>query len=329
MDKRIIEMIHGTPNFESFQAAVNYYKNGYYKTESDAIQAVTEKLKDKEIYIGAPEINENQAVTIDKDERRYKIITYKADKADKAKQEQPTTIIQSIKTMVVKGNRLELNPEIKMVNYSEVKNVLSRAGGVYNKNGFEFKSCAKEIYNRLISGEKIDDKKKFQFFETPEKIVNKLHSLLKIKDTDKILEPSAGKGRLLKGLNKENIHCVELMEDNKKFLLFDGFKVIGDDFLRHHIFTKPSTWKYDIILANPPFAKNQDIDHFIEMQKFIKKGGQIACIMSTHWINSSTKKCKDFRSWLEEKDHDLIMIPAGEFKQSGTAIATCIIHLRA
>ena len=53
---------------------------------------------------------------------------------------------------------------------------------------------------------------------------------------------------------------------------------MGDDFLN------PSEWatafKYDRIIANPPFTKNQDIDHVMQMWNFLKPGGRIVSIMS-------------------------------------------------
>ena len=46
----------------------------------------------------------------------------------------PNDVIESIRLMAVDGNRLEL-PAKKIDNYSAVRRVLLKAGGVYKKNG--------------------------------------------------------------------------------------------------------------------------------------------------------------------------------------------------
>jgi len=72
--KKTIHSIVGTCYFESFYAAKKYYNSQWSGQTTEDIQA---KIDNKEIYIGKPEIKENEELAIDKDERRYKIITYK------------------------------------------------------------------------------------------------------------------------------------------------------------------------------------------------------------------------------------------------------------
>lgn len=78
-------------------------------------------------------------------------------------------------------------------------------------------------------------------------------------------------------------------------------------------------------IANPPFSKNQDIDHIRKMYECLKVGGRIVTIASKHWQISTNKKEAAFSEWLDKLDAEIIDVEAGEFKESGTSIATCII----
>ena len=105
---------------------------------------------------------------------------------------------------------------------------------------------------------------------------------------------------------------------NKTDLKFD---LIGDDFL------KSNGKEYSKIIANPPFSKNQDITHVYKMFEKLARGGRIVTIMSKHWQNSTNKKETQFREFLEELNAEITDINSGEFKESGTSIATVIVTI--
>ena len=47
--------------------------------------------------------------------------------------------------------------------------------------------------------------------------------------------------------------------------------------------------------------------------------------MSKHWQQSDNKKETEFRDWLKTVYATVEEIPAGKFKESGTAIATVVV----
>ena len=100
-----------------------------------------------------------------------------------------------------------------------------------------------------------------------------------------------------------------------------SFNLIGEDFLKNEGKT------YSKIIANPPFTKNQDIDHLKEMYNCLSRGGKLVCITSESWVNGSQKKQVDFKNWLEKKKAEIIDIEKGSFKESGTAVGGKIIVL--
>ena len=86
---------------------------------------------------------------------------------------------------------------------------------------------------------------------------------------------------------------------------------------------------FDRIIANPPFNKNQDIDHVKAMYRRLRKGGVLVSITSKHWQVSNNKKETEFRSWLDEVGADVEEIENGAFKESGTMIGGLIIKIKA
>ncbi len=229
--------------------------------------------------------------------------------------------------MRIDGNKLLLPKTFRFnkQQYASVKNVLSIAGGIYNKNTFVFKEDAMVVYDRIINGENFNLKKKFQFFGTPDNLADRLVQLADIKDSDRILEPSAGQGSIIKAINrvlpKMMIECLELMPQNKSELeSIDTAVIIGDDFLKH-----TETILFDKIIANPPFSKNQDIDHILHMYKLLNEGGRIVSIASKHWQKSENKKEKSFKEFLSQNNATFHELAGGEFKESGTSIASVII----
>jgi 16S rRNA G1207 methylase RsmC len=113
---------------------------------------------------------------------------------------------------------------------------------------------------------------------------------------------------------------VELNEDNCKVLESKGYKPINTDFM-----TMPVKDRFDLIIANPPFTKNQDIDHIRKMYEHLDNGGIIVTLASRHWIHSTKRKETEFRNWLEGKECYREDIEEGTFKESGTNISTVML----
>ena len=239
-----------------------------------------------------------------------------------------TTKEEVLQKCTIEGNIIKLpNTQLDRKLYQEVAKSLELIGGKWKGGkvyGFVFQTDPTDLLEEIVNGEKRNLKKEFQFFATPETLANKLVYLANINQNDTILEPSAGQGAIIKAINKVcDIvpDCYELMDVNTIILNKSGlkFNLIGDDFLKN------DGKKYSKIIANPPFTKNQDIDHLKEMYKCLSYGGRLVCITSESWINGSNKKQIEFKNWLEDIKAQVLDIEKGTFKESGTNVGAKIV----
>lgn len=238
--------------------------------------------------------------------------------------------VSKVEGLVVKLPEGQLDRDI----YLEVKNRLELIGGKWKGGkimGFVFQENPTELLEQIANGEKRNLKKEFQFFGTPDELADELVELafdgFRVQNSPlSILEPSAGQGAIVKAINRKtggnDVHCYEAMPVNKTILnKISTVVFLGEDFFNDN------GDKFDLIIANPPFSKNQDIVHILKMWSVLNKGGRIVTIASKHWQLSNNKKEVEFRKFLEENKAEIIEIEAGRFKESGTMIASVIIVL--
>jgi type I restriction-modification system DNA methylase subunit len=217
--------------------------------------------------------------------------------------------------------------------YQEVAKALELIGGKWvgrKTMGFVFPNDPTELLEQIANGESRNLKKEFQFFATPDDVADRMVELAEIDENagQWILEPSAGQGSIINAINRKypdlNVDYFELMDVNRTFLeKIPTARHLGDDFLA--VDWKSGPTLFDRIIANPPFSKNQDIDHIRKMYECLNDGGRIVTIASTHWQISNNKKETEFRNWLEEINAEIHEIPKGTFKESGTMVSSVLI----
>lgn len=234
-------------------------------------------------------------------------------------------VIDIIAASKVVDNKLFL-PEVQLDRkmYQNVDKALKCLGGAWNRKekAHIFEKDIEDIIEQIIvSGEVVDKKKEFQFFPTPEKIVNVMIEKAGDLSTKTVLEPSAGKGAIASKIRSKQLDVVELMEENRQWLIENNFNVVGDDFMDEEF-----KQKYDVIIANPPFTKQQDVEHVTKMIELANE--RVIVIMSPSFQFRDNKKSKEFRDLLETMTSVTITdIDAGEFKESGTMIRTVMLDI--
>ena len=232
--------------------------------------------------------------------------------------------------------------QIPASEFPQVKRAIQGIGGVWNgqSQAFRFDSCPKTLFQRICQGESIDlarsFRKRTQFFETTEQVIEEMFKFILVDRDARILEPSAGNGALIKALKERapyhqgKIDYCEMEPEHQANIdrlaeaqSWDNLNCVGGDFLQ---MPRPDKG-YHLILANPPFSKDQDIAHFMRMYDMLAPGGRLICVMGTSWHTSTRKTHQEFKDWLNYFFHEVIDLPANAFRDSGTAVKTCIVRL--
>jgi hypothetical protein len=162
----------------------------------------------------------------------------------------------------VEGNTLYLpDRQLDRTLYTKVNKCLESIGGKWDKKakGHVFDSDPTELLNVIINtGEVVDIKKEYQFFPTPAEIAQKMIEWADIRPDDIVLEPSAGQGAIADLIPyKDKLFLCELNAQNAAVLRGKGYQVHEGDFLRTEFLDVTK------VVMNPPFSKQQDIDHVL------------------------------------------------------------------
>jgi len=212
--------------------------------------------------------------------------------------------------------------------YADVNKCLESIGGKWNRKakGHVFSSDAADLIDSLILTREINDiKKQFQYFPTPPELAIQIVELADLSPEHTILEPSAGQGAIVDEIIRvvpgAKLTLIELNDQNAKVLRSKGFQVKECDFLQF------GGDKVDRIVMNPPFTKQQDIDHILHAFSLLKDGGVLVSIVSESPFFRENKKSQQFREFLYLNDAEVIENDEGAFRSSGTMVGTRIIKL--
>lgn len=191
----------------------------------------------------------------------------------------------------------------------------------------------------------------FGFFPTPDTTADELLGKIRLlRDADKpplrVLEPSAGTGNLARRCitrlgsfpdwqrerygseyrfdNK--VDCIEIQPHLAMQLEAEGIynRVICGDFLQ---IQPEQECLYDVVVMNPPFDRERDIDHVVHAMRFLKPDGCLVAIMSAGTEFRETRKAIAFREMMEKMHAKWSDLPAGSFAEVGTYVNTCIVRV--
>lgn len=134
-----------------------------------------------------------------------------------------------------------------------------------------------------------------EFFPTPSALAGRMARYIDWNKVETILEPSAGKGDLIRFVTKcaqrkmknwrddfwqENTDCIEIDENLQMILRGNGYRVVSDDFLKFSAFKH-----YDLIVMNPPFSNGDE--HLLKAISIQSTGGgQIVCLLNAETIRN-------------------------------------------
>lgn len=179
-----------------------------------------------------------------------------------------------------------------------------------------------------------------QLFPTPPQLAARMAELAGVTDGDRVLEPSAGTGRLVEALrNTEKSMHIVAIEVNRQLaaVLHTAFgerpsdvpqevEVIAQDFmdLQPGAGSTGQIGMFDAVVMNPPFADGQDIKHIKHALTLVKPGGRLVAICA-----DGPKQNEQLRPLVESYGGEWERLPSGTFKESGTGVNTVLLYLQA
>lgn len=237
----------------------------------------------------------------------------------------------------VDGSVLTLPPgQLDRKLYEKVNVVLTCMGGKWNKKlkGHLFEEDPTDLLEDcVLSAEVVDRKKELQFFETPNDLVDDMVQAAGIQRGEIVLEPSAGKGRIVNGIlrrygNSVAIIAMEIDQKNHKHLYTEvgndelcSMTVILGDFLA---IPKRSVHR---VLMNPPFRRQQDVCHVLHAWDCVLPGGRLVAIMPDGVAFYRTTGLSAKFQEILSKHGNSTLLPEGTFKESGTMVNTRMVVL--
>jgi len=162
----------------------------------------------------------------------------------------------------------------------------------------------------------------FNLFQTPEPIAARMADILaeRVGDNARILEPSAGLGRLINAwrLRAEWVAVEEARECINA--ISKMLKKAKPD-LKHRDFLESSPeelGQFDGVLMNPPFQRGRDIKHVQHAINFLKPGGRLVGL-----CYNGVKQNKILRPTVDQWE----VLEEGSFKSEGTGASVALFTI--
>jgi predicted RNA methylase len=225
----------------------------------------------------------------------------------------------------ISENALRLNGQLERKLYERTNQVLAAAGGVWNRKAkaHMFEESPAELIEAIILTGEVTSPREFGFFPTPPPLVTRLLELAEIEPWMLVLEPSAGRGALAQPIAQiATVECFELLPANVAVLKAGGYAraIFPIDFL-----SAAPCVRYDRVVMNPPFARQDDIRHVNHALQFLKPEGRLVSIMAAGVLFRENSLTLAFRRLLRERGGFMEVNPDESFRTSGTLIRTVTV----
>ena len=205
----------------------------------------------------------------------------------------------------------------------------------------------------------VQDEKTSEFYPTPAALAQKMIEGVEWSHIGSILEPSAGKGDLLRVIaNAANgysryydgssleVDCIEIdanlrqilkhnfseteakkhdhFSKERKGFFKNGINIVHDDFLQYSPFKE-----YDLIIMNPPFSNGDK--HLLKALDIQKRGGSVICLLNAETIrNPYTETRKALAALLKKYGAEIEFIEDAFMqaeRKTGVEIALIKVHI--
>lgn len=236
-------------------------------------------------------------------------------------------VLDVLSNATTSGNALSLSGKLDRNLYKKANKVIEASGGKWNRKAqcHLFDGDAADAMDQIILTGEVTVKQDFGYFPTPGIIVEQLIDLAELMPEMRVLEPSAGQGAIVKRVREYGgkVDCIELLESNISALCkIRDIAISQGDFLSIKPFLS-----YDRVIMNPPFARQADIHHVNHAMNFLKPDGILVSVMSAGVAFRTNRLTVDFKNMVDAHDGEIIPLPEGSFKESGTLVNTVIVKM--
>lgn len=163
----------------------------------------------------------------------------------------------------------------------------------------------------------------FSFWPTPYDLTRRMVQMAGVEPGMKVLEPSAGTGRIANAIRAAGVEpvCVEIDSMCCDILVLKGYGVEQCDFMEYE------KGGFDAIVANPPFKQLQDVYHIRHVYDLLADGGVLVAVMAESAFFRQFKQDAAFRVWFAEHGGESEKLPPDTFKGSGTSVQTRLVRM--
>ncbi len=181
---------------------------------------------------------------------------------------------------------------------------------------------AAELKQQIKAGVKVVSAP--QLFPTPAELAARMVREAEIQPGDRVLEPSAGTGNLVRAVRDGAagiVTAIEINHDLAETLRHrnPGHHVTAADFLEFAA-NDPPLGEFDRIVMNPPFENASDINHIRHAFQFLRPGGRLVALCA-----DGPKQNATLRPWVEELGGTWERLPPGTFKSEGTGVNVVLL----
>lgn len=242
----------------------------------------------------------------------------------------PDHVLACLEEMTIDGEKILVHPrKLDRKDYESLNRVLEALGGKWigrkvQAHVFPPGTDVRALVDNVLSTGRYEDPKDADFVETPEVLAADLVRRARVTMSDEVLEPSAGHGRIVLAVLKRGgmVRVIEESAARCGVLMSHGISATCADFL-----TIEPRYKVDAVVMNPPFSKQQDIDHVRHAFRFLKPNGRLVAVMGAGTTFRTNKKSIEFRAWVESLGGEIEELPEGMFKAEGTMVRAVVLSL--
>lgn len=162
----------------------------------------------------------------------------------------------------------------------------------------------------------------FNLFQTPKALADELVLASGISNTSRVLEPSAGLGRLYQAI-RYRCDCEVVLVENSpeccaelyaQTAADENTAILQRDFLEC---TSEELGEFDVVLMNPPFKMGTDIKHIEKAAALLKPGGRLVSL-----CYAGVRQSKRFQY---DSDWTWRLLPSGSFRSEGTSADVAVV----